>query len=261
MADAQEAIVQPGFAVVTGFAGTAPGQPPEGADPTDYLTINMQGISAEVDDLTTVDAQGTLSTVAKTFTVNPSQVGQVFGVTLDRAKAPNIYLAATSAYGLSIYTPDDTGAPKRIAEGASGAQFVPGQFGPPEMGGGPGSIWRVDGVSGEVTLLTTIDGGVGSVAALGALAFDPVTSQIFASERGTGVVYRIRLDGTINGTYDHGTEGRPEPPSPRPVRWAALASRSTYRRWPTARRSRRSPSTAQAACILASAAPPPATTR
>ncbi len=154
-------------------------------------------------------AQGTLSTVTKTFTVNPTQVGQVFGVTLDRAKAPNIYLAATSAYGLSIYTPDENGALKRLAEGAPGAQFVPGQFGPPEMGGGPGSIWRVDGATGAVTLLTNIDGGIGSVAGLGALAFDPVTSQIFASERGTGIIYRIGLDGTINGTYDHGTEGRP----------------------------------------------------
>ncbi|MEJ0012749.1 MAG: hypothetical protein WDM94_08990 [Bauldia sp.] len=209
MAAAQEAIVKPGYAVVTGFAGTMQNQPPDGADPVDYLTINTQGISAEVDDLTALGPQGTLSTVTKTFTVNPSQVGQVFGVTLDRAKAPNIYLAATSAYGLSIFTPDETGAPKRIAEGASGAQFVPGQFGPPEIGGGPGSIWRVDGVTGDVTLLTTIDGGVGSVAALGALAFDPATSQIFAAERGTGIVYRIGLDGTINGTYDHGTEGRP----------------------------------------------------
>jgi hypothetical protein len=208
-AAAQEAIVKPGYAVVTGFSGTVPGQPPEGAEPTDYLTINADGISAEVDDLTAVGAQGVLSTVPKTFTVNASQVGQVFGVTLDRAKAPNIYLAATSAYGLSIFTPDDTGALKRVAEGAAGAQFVPGQFGPADQGGGPGSIWRIDGVSGAVTLLANIDGGVGSVAALGGLAFDPNSSQIFAAERGTGIVYRIGLDGTINGTYDHGTEGRP----------------------------------------------------
>jgi hypothetical protein len=209
LAGAQDAIVKPGYAVVTGFAGTMPGEPPEGADPTDYLSINTQGISAEVDDLTAVGAQGVLSTVPKTFTVNPTQVGQVFGVTLDRAKAPNIYLAATSAYGLSIYTPDESGTLKRIAEGAPGAQFVPGQFGPPDQGGGPGSIWRVDGVTGAVTLLTTVDGGAGSVAALGGLAFDPATSQIFAAERGTGIIYRIGLDGTINGTYDHGTEGRP----------------------------------------------------
>ncbi len=130
-------------------------------------------------------------------------------MTLDRAKAPNIYLAATSAYGLSIYTPDDTGALKRTERGTSGAQFVPGQFGPPELGGGPGSVYRVDGTTGEVTLLVIIDGGVRSVAALGGLTFDPVTSQLFVSERGTGLIYRLGLDGTINGTYDHGVEGRP----------------------------------------------------
>ncbi len=207
---AQEAIVKPGYAVVTGYSGYVEGQPPQDADPIDYRTINTAGIAAEVDDLTTLGAQGALSTVPKTFTVTAEQVGQVFGVTLDRAPQPNIYLSATSAYGLSIYTADDTGALKRVHEGTAGAQFVPGQFGPADIGGGPGSIYRVDGVTGNVTLLSNIDGGVGSVAGLGALAFDPVTSQLFASERGTGLIYRLGLDGTINGTYDHGTEGRPD---------------------------------------------------
>jgi hypothetical protein len=207
-AHAQDGIVQPGYAVVTGYSGYVEGQPPEGAEPTDYRTINLQGISAEVADLTSLGAQGTLSTVPKPFSVNASQVGQVFGVALDSAKQPDIYVAATSAYGLSIFVPDEAGNPKRVRVGEPGAQFVPGQWGPPELGGGPGSIYRIDGITGEVTLLTTIDAGVGSVSAIGALTFDPASQQLFASERGTGIVYRIALDGTINGTFDHGTEGR-----------------------------------------------------
>jgi hypothetical protein len=208
-AHAQDAIVQPGYAVVTGYAGFVEGQPPADADPTDYRTINLQGISAEVADLTTLGAQGTLSTVPKPFSVTAAQVGQVFGVALDDAKQPNIYVAATSAYGLSIFVPDETGNAKRVRVGEPGAQFVPGQWGPAELSGGPGSIYRIDGVSGEVTLLTTVDGGSGAVSGIGALTFDPASDQLFASERGTGIIYRIGLDGAINGTFDHGTEGRP----------------------------------------------------
>src|SRR5664279_3849492 len=60
-ASAQDAIVQPGYAVVTGFAGFTAGTAPDGADPLDYLSINPEGPSARVVDLTTVGPQGTLS--------------------------------------------------------------------------------------------------------------------------------------------------------------------------------------------------------
>ncbi len=206
---AQQAIVQPGFAAVTGFGGYVANPPPPGGDPTDYLTDNLNGPSARVVDLTVLGPQGNVSNAPKPFTVFTQQVGQVFGVTLDDAQSPNIYLAATSAYGLSIAIPDSSGQMKRVRAGTPGAQFVPGQFGPQTQNGGPGSIWKVDGVTGQVLLFATVDGGVGSVAALGALAYDPQSRQIFASERGTGIIYRIGLNGAIAGTYDHGTEGRP----------------------------------------------------
>ena len=64
---------------------------------------------------------------------------------LDNSPQPNIFVAATSAYGISIYVPDQSGVIKRIHTGAADAQFLPGQFGPPDQGGGPGSIWRIDG--------------------------------------------------------------------------------------------------------------------
>src|SRR4029079_13681475 len=146
-------------------------------------------------------------------------VGQVFGVALDSADPPNLYVAATSAYGLSIFVPDSNGQPKRVERGEAGAQFVPGQFGPPELGGNPGSIWRIDGTTGEVAPFTTVGGAAYGVASLGGLAFDPATQQLFVAERATGIIYRYTLDGVQRGTYDHGVEGRPGaglPPIPLP---------------------------------------------
>src|SRR5665213_451145 len=97
---AQSGLVAPGDAVVTGFSQAAVTATPPGADPYDYYMINPAGPSARVVDLTTVGAPGGLTAARKPFTVTASQVGQVFGVTLDNAPRPNIYVAATSAYGL-----------------------------------------------------------------------------------------------------------------------------------------------------------------
>ena len=49
--------------------------------------------------------QAQLFTAPKPFTVTAGQVGQVFAVALDNATPPNIYVAATSAYGLPIVVP------------------------------------------------------------------------------------------------------------------------------------------------------------
>jgi hypothetical protein len=224
-AHAQDAIVQKGYAVVTGYSGFVANPAPDGADAFDYLTINPDGPSARVVDLTAPGPQGSLSPAPKPFSVSAAQVGQVFGVTLDNAALPNIYVAATSAYGLSIFTPDSDGNPQRIHKGAPGAQFVPGQFGHPELGGGPNSVWKIDGGTGEVTLFSTVDTGTGSLAGLGGMAFDPVSKQIFVAERGTGIVYRMGLDGVVDGSYDHGVEGRPDaglPPIAMPAAPAAV---------------------------------------
>lgn len=44
----------------------------------------------------------------------------------------------------------------------------------PDQGGGPGSIWRIDGTTGEVRLFANVmlDGAANSGPALGGLAFD-----------------------------------------------------------------------------------------
>jgi hypothetical protein len=219
---AQESIVGPGNAAVTGFSGIIANEAPEGEDPFDYVTINPDGPAAQVIDLSSLGPQGQLSDALKTFVVPANQIGQVFGVALDNAPQPSIYLAATAAYGLSIYLPDASGAVKRIRSGAPGAQFVPGQFGPPEYGGSPGSIWKVDGATGQVFLFASIEDAAEGVASLGGLAFDPVSQQIFVADRASGIIYRLGLDGAERGSYDHGTEGRP-PAGLAPIPWIPTA--------------------------------------
>ena len=47
-AQQSQGIVGPGNAVVTGFSGTSPNQAPDGGDPFDYLSIDLNGPSARV---------------------------------------------------------------------------------------------------------------------------------------------------------------------------------------------------------------------
>jgi hypothetical protein len=209
-AEAQQAIVGPEDAVVTGFSGAVEGQAPEGSDPLDYLVIPPDSPAARVVDLSRLGAQGALSDAPKPFTLTAGQIGQVFGVALDDAPAPSIYLAATSAYGLSIGLADASGGPvKRLLHGLAGAAFIPNQFGPADLNGGPGSVWRVDGTTGQVSLFAKVgDEGVNAAAALGGLAFDSRSQQIYVADRATGMIHRFALDGTERGVYDHGVAGR-----------------------------------------------------
>ncbi|MCX5512353.1 hypothetical protein [Kaistia algarum] len=204
---AQQAIVGPEDIVATGFSGFADGATPTGADPLDYKIIAPNGPSARIVDVSRLGPQGGLSRVSKPFTVTAAEIGQVFGVALDDAQAPNIYLAATAAYGLSIGVADPSGAVKRLRQGDGGAAYIPGMFGPSAEGGGPGSIWRIDGAGGQATNFANI--GDGLPASLGALAFDPKSQQLFVSDRATGLIHRLGLDGKDRGNFDHGVEARP----------------------------------------------------
>src|SRR3981081_2156128 len=86
--------------------------------------------------------QAQLLPAPKPFTVVAGQVGQVFAVALDGATPPNIYLGATSSYGLPIVVPGPGGATLRAKQGGPNASFMPGLFGPAAAGGGPRSVWR-----------------------------------------------------------------------------------------------------------------------
>jgi hypothetical protein len=205
------AILIDGNAVVTGFSGTQPPLPfPPGI--ADQATIDLNGPAARVMDLQAPGAppQAQLLTAPKPFTVLAGQVGQVFAVALDSATPPNIYLAATSAYGLPIVVPGPDGALMRAKQGGANASFMPGLFGPAAAGGGPGSIWRVDGMTGEVRLFAnvTLGGLENSGPALGGLAFDAGSSTLFAADRETGMIHRFDLAGRERGRFDHGLQGR-----------------------------------------------------
>jgi hypothetical protein len=148
-----------------------------------------------------------LVNVPKPFVASAAQIGQVFGVAVDDAPQPNIYVAASSAYGLPIVVNGPDGQPLHVRKGAAGAAFMSGLWG---AGGGPGSIWKIDGVTGAVSLLANVmlDGRPNSGAALGGLAYDAASKTLFVADRETGMIHSFGLDGAERGRFDHGVSGR-----------------------------------------------------
>ena len=102
-----------------------------------------------------------------------------------------------------------TGGPIARDAGRPNAAFMPGLFGPIAADGGPGSIWRIDGRTGAVSLFANVvlAGVPNSGPALGGLAFDPASRQLFAADRDTGMIHRFSLDGADRGQFDHGIVG------------------------------------------------------
>jgi hypothetical protein len=212
--DSSRAILGLGNAVVTGFSGVRPPPTPlpPNVDPIERTYIDLDRPSARVINIDALlgPPAAQLLVARKPFSVTAAQVGQVFSIALDDATPPNVYLAATSAYGLPIVVPDrdGDGRPDRSRRGAPNANFMPGLFGPVTVNGGPGSIWKIDGRNGAVTLFAnvTLDGAANSGAALGGLAFDSASRQLFVADRNTGMIHRFGLDGADRGRFDHGAD-------------------------------------------------------
>jgi hypothetical protein len=208
-AQAPRGIYAPGQAVVTGFSGgLRPFEIEPGQDADARSFIDPDGPSLRVVDLSRMGGppEAQLVGAPKPFTVSAKWIGQVFGVALDDQSPANIYAAATSAYGLSIVAPGSDGKPQHVRFGTNGAAFMPAQWGP---GGGPGSIWKIDGLTGEVKLFANVvtAGRANSGAALGGLAYDPATKSLFVADRETGLIHRFGMNGADLGVYDHGTTG------------------------------------------------------
>ena len=207
-------ILPTGDAAVAGFSGTIilGSPPPPEPKRIDKTYIDLDGPSLRVIGLARMGGppQAQLVAAPKPFTATARQLGQVFSLALDDANPPNIYAAASSAYGLPIVVPDadGDGVPDRSRTGAPNAAFMPGLFGPITVDGGPGSIWRIDGRTGAVTLFANVTlGGVpNSGPALGGLAFDPASRQLLVADRDTGMIHRFTLDGIERGRFDHGTQ-------------------------------------------------------
>lgn len=134
-------------------------------------------------------------------------VGQVFGLAIDDDEFRNLYLTATSAYGLNIIGPDRDSdqLPDRLLVGEAKARWMPGQWGL-GLDAGPGSVWKVDGETGQISLFANIqlDGVANTGPGLGNIAFDPDHGQLFVSDLQTGMIHRLDMEGREAQVYDHG---------------------------------------------------------
>ncbi len=220
-------VIKPGHMAVTGFSGTLfpqEGLPP-GVNPLDETFLDPDGITLRIFSIRNTGAApaGQLVNTPPPFEVAARKIGQVFGLAYDngtliagrddgKRTAPNLYVTASVLHGLQIVRPDTDGdgRPERLKKGEAGARFMKGQHGV-ELGGGPGSIYKIDGVTGEVSLFANVqlDGVDNSGPGLGNIAFDAVRRQLLVSDLDTGMIHRFDMQGNDLGQFDHGVAGRP----------------------------------------------------
>lgn len=218
-APAAESLLQPGDIAASGFSGVklqVEGLPP-GVDPLSKTVIDPDGVTLRIYNGGPVpgplDGQQLAPSLRKEF--KAKDVGHVFGLAFDTLPAdergtPGLYAAATSAFGLYIMGPDSDGdgQPDRLMKGAPGARFMEGLFGP-APGGGAGAIWKIDSVTGAVSLYAELvnNGGPG----IGGLAFDGLSRSLYISDLDTGLIHQLKGSGSAAGVaeFDHGLQGRP----------------------------------------------------
>ena len=208
-------VLDRGDAVVSGFPGIRPPLQPvaPGANPLDHFMIDPEGPAAQILSMRTLAGAptGQLVHPAAKLKIKAGQVGMVFAIALDDGRgqaAPAVYLGASAAYGLHIVDPNGTGPgrPKRLKTGKPGARWMEGMFGL-EAGGGPGSIWRVDGTTGQISLFANLP--VNSGPGIGDIVVDAKSGQVFVSDLDNGLIYRLAANGTVVDSFDHGLSGRP----------------------------------------------------
>lgn len=183
-------LIAPGEAYVTRFSGTA--------TQDGRTVIDVNGAVGGIVDLRAPGAapRGAVWRDApQRLPVTAGEVGQVFGVAFDTATPPNIYLAATAAFGLHR-RPDNR-------------SWMPGMWG---RGGGPGTIWKLSAANGyrpQAFAQVSLGGRTNTGPALGNIAIDRWNGQLLVSDLETGMIHRLRLaDGAELGRYDHGVQGR-----------------------------------------------------
>jgi hypothetical protein len=186
--------LRPGEAFVTRFSGTMSIPGPGGAA---LQVINPGGIVGSVVDLRNPNqppqGQHWISEPQRLL-VTAADVGQVFGVAFDDAPQPNIYLAASAAFGLH-----------RTFDNLN---WQPGMWG----AAGPGAIYRLGPATNyrpQPFAQIALGGRQNTGASLGNITYDRWNRQLFVSDLETGMIHRIRAaDGADLGVYDHGTRGR-----------------------------------------------------
>ncbi len=203
-----------GDAVVTGFSGTlgnAEKRRAAGKSAIDHTFIDPDGArrASSISASRAMSGTAACSQAPKPFDVLAKDVGQVFGVALDDATPPNIYLAATRCSASTSSTAARDGRPERMKKGGPGAGWMKGSSGSNcRADRAPSTRWtaapawlRCLPMSRSMACPT----GPG----LGNLAYDAEHKQLFVSDLYTGMIHRFALDGRELGPpYDHGVTGR-----------------------------------------------------
>ena len=214
------AAIQPGDMAVTGFSGTnlATDKIEPGIDPIDRTMIDANGPALRIFDVSNFGGApaGQLINPPVRLDVPAREIGQVFGLAFDDGTAggpPNLYAAATSAFGLNIVGAGRAadGKPVRLKAGAPDATFMEGQFGALSSSS-PSAIYKVDGTTGALTNFadTAFSGTANSGPGIGGLAYDATSRMLYASDLETGLIHRFGLDYNAAdlSQYDHGVAGR-----------------------------------------------------
>lgn len=201
----------------------------------DEIFIDTQLASLSIKNLNTSNDHIWDASILKNtdrLNIKAKDIGQVFGIALDDNKNPNIYVTATSFYGLNIVLPDIPNEikikndsknskekykifitndkdlrPERQLLGIKDAKWMDGQFG---KNGTPGTIWKINTKNKKVSKLIDIKlkGKLNSGPALGNITFDSKHKQLFVSDLDTGMIHRISTKGKDLGHFDHGIKAR-----------------------------------------------------
>lgn len=205
-----------GDAIVSGFSGaivsdatrSATAQPKA---PAERFFINADSPVARVLDVGRPGRiwEGQVISANAKFEVFARDTGQVFGIAVTDQPNPDIFLSATSAFGLHLAARNRNGVIERRKKGGPGTGWMRGQFGL-DLQGGPGSVYRVDGRTGTVSLLTniTLENVPNHGPGLGNITYDNAGKQLFVSDLATGMIHRIAADGRELEIYDHGITAR-----------------------------------------------------
>jgi hypothetical protein len=112
-----------------------------------------------------------------------ANLGQVYGVTLDDASNPNIYVASSAIYG-----------PYTFPNGGTG-----------------GEVFRLDGTTGDILRFPSLPNSGQGFGNISFHRYSATNSHLIVSNFEDGKIYRLDLSGNQMGTpYDHGVDGRPK---------------------------------------------------
>ena len=110
-------------------------------------------------------------------TWNRDNLGNVFGLCMDDANDPNIYVTATRIFGFGIW----------------GA-------------GGPGGVYQLNGTTGAISTFATLPN---TGMALGNIDHETIGGHFYVSNFDDGMIYPISAGGVVGTPYDHGVDGIP----------------------------------------------------